>query len=294
MLRLTRFLVFFFLLVGVVAAEVVPHKPIRCVRDGRSQLTTMDTAITKFRHPLEGYGVDLISAVHVGEPGYYKKLNAVFRNYDAVLYELVAESDGGRPIPIAGAREGGMENPLAAMQHGLSSLLGLDFQLDHINYSAPNFVHADVTPTEFQKSMDQKGESFFQILMRSLQQSGLESPEAEKELEKVDLMSAMMGSPKPQDRIHMRRAMALLFAQPEKMTELLEGPGGGTLVGARNLKALSVLRKQLTRGKRRLAIFYGAAHMLDMEKRLIKDFGVRYKAQSWVPAWDLRMPASVR
>jgi hypothetical protein len=84
--------------------------------------------------------------------------------------------------------------------------------------------------------------------------------------------------------------MAIMFSKPEQMTDLLEGPGGGTLLSARNQKALRILRQQVNQGKKRLAIFYGAAHMLDMEKRLVKDFGVQYTGQQWLSAWDLRMP----
>lgn len=289
MRRIGRLLILFFFVTTLVGAEVTPHKPIRVQRDARSQLTSMQTAITHFRSPSGGYSVDLVSVVHIGEPAYYKKLNQVFKKYDAVLYELVADPSEGRPVPVAG---GESDNPLSSLQHGLSSMLGLDFQLDHIDYSAPNFVHADISPAEFQKSMDKRGESFMQILLRSLQHSGMDDPEAEKELEKVDLMGALMNGPTPGDRVHLRRAMALLFAHPEKMTELLEGPGGSTLVSVRNQKALSVLRTLLNR-KKRIAIFYGAAHMMDMEKRLVKDFDVQYQGQTWLSAWDLRMPAGV-
>ena len=37
--------------------------------------------------------VDLVGAVHVGDKAYYQELNKLFKNYDAVLFELVAESD---------------------------------------------------------------------------------------------------------------------------------------------------------------------------------------------------------
>lgn len=57
----------------------------------------------------------------------------------------------------------------------------------------------------------------------------------------------------------------------------------------RNQKALSVLGQELKRGHRKIAIFYGAAHMLDMEKRLVRDYGVQFSGQAWVPAWDLRI-----
>lgn len=284
-----KIVVFLVLLTALVGAEVVPHRPIRCSRDGKSQLTEMQTSITHFRHPKKGYGVDLISVVHVGPQSYYLDLNQAFLKYDAVLYELIADSSMGRPVPVASAQGGG-DNPLSMVQHGMSSVLGFDFQLDFVDYRARNFVHADISPAEFQKSLENRNESFSQILMRSLEKGGVDSPEAERELEKVDLMRTFLQGPTPEDRIHLRRSMAVLFSKPEQMTELLEGPGGGTLVAVRNQKALAVLRDQLGKGKKKVAIFYGAAHMLDMEKRLVKDFGVQFTGQTWLSAWDLRTP----
>ncbi|MBN9420436.1 MAG: hypothetical protein J0I12_33615 [Candidatus Eremiobacteraeota bacterium] len=280
--------ILWFLLISVVWAEAAPHRPVRCVRDRKAQLASFETAITRFRHPQKGYTVDLVGAVHIGPKDYYDRLNREFSKYDAVLYELIADGSGGRPIPIAGA-EGGADNPLAMVQHGLGNMLGLDFQLDYVDYSPKNFIHADISPAEFQKSQAQRHESFAQLFLRSLSSGADTSPEAEKELEQVNMMS-VFSHPSLADRAHMRRFMALMFNNPEQMIELLEGPGGGTILSVRNQKALSVLGQELKRGRRKIAIFYGAAHMLDMEKRLVRDYGVQYKSQGWVPAWDLRLP----
>lgn len=263
------------------------HAPIRCLRDAKAQLTCMQTAITRFKHPTQGYSVDLVAAVHVGPRTYYGLLNKSFRQYDAVLYELIADSSEGRPIPERGG--GNADNPLSWVQHGLSDALGLEFQLDHVDYAPPNFVHADISPQEFKRSMTRRKESFAQVLMRSMQHGSLDNPEAEKELEQVNFLNLLGKGPSQSDRVHLRRSMALMFAHPEVITDLMEGPGGSTLVSVRNKKALKVLRQQLGKGKRKLAIFYGAAHMTDMEKRLVDNFGVKFAGQSWLSAWDLRL-----
>ena len=287
-----RLLILLLLLLHSAWAEVTPHRPIRCQRNARAQLYAMETAITHFKHPTRGYTVDLISVVHVGPDEYYARLNKAFKKYDAVLYELIADGSEGRPVPLVGADTS--DNPLSMAQHGLSSVLGLGFQLDHVDYSPQNFIHADVSPEEFQKSMSQHQESFLKVFLRSLQTGGMESPEAEKELDQVNLLGLLSKGPSPPDRVHLRRSMAILFSKPEQMTELLEGPGGGTLISTRNQKALNVLRQQIKKGKKHLAIFYGAAHMLDMEKRLTKEFGVKFTGQTWLPAWDLRMPEELK
>lgn len=67
----------------------------------------------------------------------------------------------------------------------------------------------------------------------------------------------------------------------------LDGPDGSTIVTERNKKALAVLRREREAGKRRVAIFYGAAHLPDMEKRLLDEFGMRRAETRWLTAWDL-------
>ena len=68
----------------------------------------------------------------------------------------------------------------------------------------------------------------------------------------------------------------------------LEGKQGSTLITERNKKALAVLRKELDKGTRRIAVFYGAGHLSDMEKRLSTDFGMKRINEEWVDAWNLR------
>ena len=55
----------------------------------------------------------------------------------------------------------------------------------------------------------------------------------------------------------------------------------------RNTVALKVLEKEMKAGRKNLAIFYGAAHMPDIEKRMIKNMGFERKATRWLTAWDL-------
>jgi hypothetical protein len=72
----------------------------------------------------------------------------------------------------------------------------------------------------------------------------------------------------------------------------LDGPDGSTILTERNKVALKVLADQLKTDKRRLAIFYGAGHLPDMEKRLIGDFKLKRGDQTWLSAWDLTGSAS--
>ena len=86
----------------------------------------------------------------------------------------------------------------------------------------------------------------------------------------------------------LKRLMAEQFDDLEGTMSILEGPDGSSLLSDRNQAAVNVLAEQIKQGKRRLAIFYGAAHMPDIEQRLAKRFGLKAVEQRWIDAWDLR------
>ncbi len=85
----------------------------------------------------------------------------------------------------------------------------------------------------------------------------------------------------------LKRIMADQFEEMEGMTVVLEGSKGSTLIGERNKRALVVLKKELAAGKKKIAIFYGAGHMGDMEKRLRTDFSLSPQHTQWLQAWDM-------
>ena len=49
-------------------------------------------------------------------------------------------------------------------------MLELEHQLDRVDYTKENFVHADMSPEEFAKSMEKRGESFMQMFLRLMGQ----------------------------------------------------------------------------------------------------------------------------
>ena len=70
--------------------------------------------------------------------------------------------------------------------------------------------------------------------------------------------------------LELKRGMASQFDEVEKLMSGVEEGEGTVIVGERNRVAFEVLDKQLAAGKKHLAIFYGAAHLTDMEQRLLK------------------------
>ena len=52
-------------------------------------------------------------------------------------------------------------------------------------------------------------------------------------------------------------------------------------------KALEVMKRELASGKKKVALFYGAGHLPDMERRLMSDFQMKRGGQFWMEAWKL-------
>lgn len=286
-----RKLVVFLLLVLVLPAQAATTSHfVRLVRDRQGHLASLETSITRLVSPT-GATVDLVAVTHLGEPQYYAHLNRILRHYDAVLYELVLSGPvpkGKRLVIDKGALG---SNPLSLAQLMLAHLLGLDFQLKDINYSAPNFVHADLDLKQFERAMADRGETPTSIVMRLLL-AGMARPPDDKtdramtrELSHLNLISVLAQGPSPSQQIILRRVFALSFSD---MGQVLRQLQGTALLADRNHKALEVLRQQLHQGKRHLAIFFGAGHMPAMERVLVTRFGMHPRSRRWLVAWDLR------
>ena len=92
------------------------------------------------------------------------------------------------------------------------------------------------------------------------------------------------------------RALALKRIMAEQMEDMkgmltgLEGPDGSTIISERNKLALEVLGKQIAAGKQKIAIFYGAGHMPDFQKRVRDQFGLAPVNTRWLVAWNLKDP----
>ena len=227
--------------------------------------------------------VDLIGAVHVGDSKYYESLNRRFRTYQALLYELVA------PPGTRVERGRGTSNlhPVGAMQNSMKSLLEVEHQLEQVDYTRPNFVHADMSPEDFASSMSNRDESFMKMYARMMGQAiALQSEQAaEGESTDLDLITAMFSKDRPR---MLKTAIAKQFQSMEAVLSGMSGPDGSTLITERNKRALEVLKKQLKMGKQKIGIFYGAGHLSDMHERLVKDFGYLPVGIVWLEAWDLR------
>ena len=256
---------------------------LRVRRDRDDDAVAMETSITRYigeNSDGDTIHVDLIGVVHIGEKEYYETLNEIFEQYDAVLYELVAPE--GTVIP-KGGREMESMNPVAFLQQAMQSTLDLEFQLDLIDYTVENFVHADMTPEEFLESMENNDESFLKMAAKALAQ-GM-SMSSSGRTSDLELMMALFADDR---EIRLRKIMAEEMQSMESGMMIFEGKDGSTIINHRNRKAMTVMESQIKAGKKRMAIFYGAGHLADMDQLLRHDYDMKRGGQYWLPAWKLR------
>lgn len=261
---------------------------VRVTKDEQGEPKAMQVAIVTYRGKVDDRPVvvDLIGAVHVGDASYYDQLNRRFPRYDALLYELVAP----KGTVIQPGEKANSRSPMGAVQGGMQSVLELEHQLEKIDYTKPNFVHADMSPDEFFKSMEERDEGVLQMFFRMMGQGiAMQGKQAAKgESSDLDIMRAMFAP----DRA---RRLKIVFA--EQMTLMGDALGnfggaqGSTIITERNKAALKVLRKELDAGKSHVGVFYGAGHMSDIDDRLRDEFKLLPEAIIWLDAWDLTAKA---
>ena len=258
----------------------------RIAEDDSNRATALQLAVVTYI-PSDGrlgLSVDLVGAVHIGDPAYYAQLNDLFASYDVLLYELVAPD--GAMVSERVARRKGF---LSTTQVGLTKLLDLSFQLDEINYDRANFVHADLSPDELKQSMEVRGESlyvyFWRLFYASVDDYGRD-PLGWNDMQKISkVLSAGQGD-------SFKTLIAYEMTDMEQIRKVLGEDSGSAVIGARNQRAIDVLRREIASGAKRIGIFYGVAHMPDLEERLLDQIGLKYEETMWLDAWRLGSTAA--
>ena len=255
---------------------------LRLHKDEKGVPQAMQTAIVKYKGKkgtsYEGKFVELVGVVHIGQREYYKDLNDRLSKYDSVLYELVAP-DGTRIRPEDLQKRRSL---LASMQTGMKDMLNLEYQLERIDYMANNFKHADMSPEEFSKDLQRRGDSIWKMGARMMG-AGLASQASTGG--DAGILLALFSSDRAKK---MKQAMARQLVDIESVTAGMDDENGeNTLIKGRNAKAFRVLREELDAGKKTIAVFYGAGHLPDMAARLKDEFGMRPVKTTWLDAWDL-------
>jgi len=265
----------------VATALAEETKFARVAEDENQQPLALQLAIASYvsRSGNSHVQVDLISAIHIGDAEYFKDLNRRFRSYDAMLYELIAPKDA-----VITEKDSENRSFISSTQIAMKNMLKLSFQLDEIDYGASNFVHADLSPTELSDSMDERGESLYVYFWRLFYASLDEYAKDPMGLNNMNLFSAMLSADSDNT---FKTMLAYEMTDLSKHSEILGEDSESAVIGARNQRAIDVLKDQLKAGDKRIAIFYGVAHMPDMEERLLEQLDLVYLDTTWVDAWRL-------
>ena len=264
-------------------AEVATEKEgfSRYVRYSKAP-SELSTSIIRYGNK-NGQTLDLISAIHVGNPSYYQALNQQFTTYDAVLFELILpDSMVGKPLPAKLKSGAGV----SSLQNTLANSLGLVTQIENIDYSVPNFVHADLTQSGLSKSMDTRQENVLSYALKALANTDLSDRDfgvSTEEMAQLDLAALLAGTSSPSDRKILLKMFATALTSSGDILATLENTA---LIGERNTRAMKVLEEQTSSNKKDFALFYGAAHIPDFEKRL-KSNGWEYLETEWIQAWAI-------
>jgi hypothetical protein len=219
----------------------------------------------------DGVSVTLYSAIHIGDKDYYKALNKKMAECDSLCYELVA--------PPGTTPERGKGSMMGAMA---KLMLELDHQTERIDYKRPNFVHADLSFEQMKEVMAKRGETplilGLRVIADSLQQKNL----AEKNpIPAIAHGIELSGASTP---LELKRAFSKILVK-----QVDEGTVASlkvVLIGDRNTRAMEVFEEQVKAGKKKIGIFYGAAHMSDFDSRL-RALGYKRTGSEWLTAWDL-------
>ena len=269
-----------FVVLSAAAAE--PTKFIRFVEEEQSD--SLQTAVVRYESPQKAK-VDLVGAIHIADKAYFDALNLRFKSYEAVLYELVGPSFEERNKPeVKQAAE--KLQWVGQLQGMMRDALKLHGQLEGIDYTAKNFVHADMDMSQFTQTQTQKQESFLSLYLKAAQAQQDANEKRGTNSDAAGMVMLLKILTMKDSSTELKRMLAQEFDSVEDIMAGMETGGGTVLVGERNKVALKVMDQEIAAGKKRLAIFYGAAHLGDMEERLLKA-GFKRTGVEWLKAWDL-------
>jgi hypothetical protein len=245
-----------------------------------------ETAIATYEGK-RGEKVELISAVHIADQPYYTRLARLFAGYDSLLYEMVKPKGATPPAP--GRRDraasGGM---ISYFQRFLRDTLELEFQLDAIDYRAANFVHADLDTETFERLSKERGETLLQLMFRAAFQAMSKAQSGDSKTD-PDMGFKMFFALFAKNRAQLLKH--LLATQLQDMEDLIAGLSqgkdgqGSVILIERNKALMRVLHQRLDMGEKKIGVFYGGAHLADVEQRIFAEIGLRRTGVRWEKAW---------
>lgn len=229
----------------------------------------------RFQGP-QGEKLELTGAIHIGDKSYYEEINAHLRQFDAVLFEMVASPED-IALMVKGEKRAERKEEQVSLTEIYKMLaddiLHLTSQMDHVDYRLPSMVHADFTDKEFGAALKERGLSPEEL-------TGSVSPGRLKLMLRIIKFFIPADDPAAVKRLMapMFGRMASGMAGNAKLEELI--------INERNKRVMEVLGQQLAAGKKNIGIFYGAGHFTDLTTRL-EEKGWKQTGDNWRTAWTI-------
>ncbi len=247
--------------------------------DGSARLELADVT---YRN-VDDVVVHLVGAVHIADEAFYASLNESFRQYDALLYEMVKPAGMAMNKPQKGRPS---HHWVGSLQQLMTRKLGLSYQPDVIDYTAGNFVHADMDWETFEARQTKRGESLFGLMLQATLQemSGNSAGEAASTFGIMDLLHALQSSDSARD---LKALLGPEMAKAESLLDRIDSQNGTVLISERNAVAIEVLKQRIAAGDKLVGIFYGEAHLKKLEQALVNDMAFRRVDTVWRTAWDI-------
>ena len=275
--------VFPLLLAAITLSAAEPTDFIRI--DEKDGHTLLQTSISRYQK--DDISVTLIGAIHIADEAYFDALNQEFTKYPVLLFELIGGEDAAKTLDGKPREKEEHDGRPAEGLRGLYGSFALTMQLveqiEHIDYTKKNFVHADLTQAEYLKLTEGKDDD---LLAFALQTSVKTSEITGKPFGGLNMglvMRAMLSG----DGTGLKLEYMKMMDQGDESAAAIAGKN--LVITDRNDKCFQVLAEQIKAGAKTVGIFYGAAHFPDMEKRLLAD-GFTLQNHRWLTAWDVKNP----
>ncbi|HON06811.1 MAG TPA: hypothetical protein PLW02_01785 [Verrucomicrobiota bacterium] len=262
----------------------------------------LQVAVRRFV-PKKGNGAEiwLVGVTHIGESNYYSNLQALLNKMTVVLYEGVGFERTNQNQSTKPKTQNITEKRTtdSSFQSKLAHTLGLVFQLDAIDYDKSNFKNCDMTVSQIQNVFTAQ-----LATNKSVSPEGLREWEKIKQIYQGESLSTLL----------MEYALKFIGSSPRMVSlvkilfietlgkiqgDVNEWSGLPTgvkdlfqvLIQERNNLIISHLKEELSKSKKnsKIALFYGAAHMSDLEKRLVKELNYRPLDQIWYKAFSVNL-----
>jgi len=255
--------------------------------------------------------VSLVGVSHLGESNYYAAIQKRLDAQALVLFEGVGHPDAqddAKPASGDAARPSRkLEVDEDSLQFNMAKSLGLAFQLSAIDYDRAHFKNSDMSVEQIARVLGGGTSRRTPVEAKPAEQPAAAPDAARPSTELAVLMQVMDGtsflgrlanglfkwlgsSPRMQASTKLMLIETLgnlqgdfseAAALPPDMKRLL-----AVLLHARNGVVVEDIKAELAKPEpaRTIAVFYGAAHMHDLEKRLCEELGYRVEGDEWLPA----------